>query len=159
METLLAFGALFMFLFADKIPAGVRRFLNFDPLYQKYGEKYGVDWRLLKAIAQVESSENPQAVNPADPSYGLMQILFPQSLNIENWPPKNSVELMEPDYNVSVGAQILAWNIRSYGFYRGVAVYNSWGSRLNPELGPFDNQSYVDKVMAAYAQLGGTHNV
>lgn len=47
---------------------------NLDRIYQETAEQYGEDWRLLKAFARVESSENPKAVNLNDPSYGLFQI-------------------------------------------------------------------------------------
>lgn len=46
-----------------------------DALYARHGKEKGVDPTLLKALAITESSEDPRAVNPADPSVGLMQIL------------------------------------------------------------------------------------
>jgi soluble lytic murein transglycosylase-like protein len=144
-----------LLLWGNKLPDAVAGVLDFDPLYKKYASQYGLDWKLLKAIAQVESNENPLAKNPADPSYGLMQLLYPQKLNVDNWPPENVSMLYDPDYSVSIAAQILSWNIASFGKWRGVAVYNSWGARLDPERGPFRNQGYVDKVQGKYAALGG----
>src|SRR5712692_7753176 len=48
---------------------------SFDEFYRKHGAAFGVDWRLTKAIAQHESSENPDAVNHDDnESLGLMQV-------------------------------------------------------------------------------------
>jgi soluble lytic murein transglycosylase-like protein len=123
---------------------------------KKYGLKYGVDWQLLKALAQVESDENPVAKNPADPSYGLMQVLYPQHLNVENWPPENESQLYDPDYNVSIGAQIIKWNVQSFGLEKGIAVYNMWGARHSPDNGPFPNQSYVDKVKGKLAVIKGS---
>jgi soluble lytic murein transglycosylase-like protein len=156
MDKLLFLFAVMAFLFGNKVPDALAEILNFDPIYKKYGEKYGVDWKLIKAIAQVESNENPQAVNPSDPSYGLMQILYPTSLPaVENWPPDSSSELMAPDYNVSIGSQILAWNLNAFGFPKGIAVYNSWSARNDPDNGPFQNQDYVNKVLAKYDALGG----
>ena len=73
---------------------------------------------------------------------------------IEGWPcPLTS--LYEPDFNVSLGAQIIAWNIKTYGLARGVAVYNAWDSRHAPAAGPFHNQGYVDKVLAHFERMGG----
>lgn len=155
-DLLIVFGILAL-LFTNKLPAAVAGVMNFDPLYKKWGQAYGVDWRLLKAIAKAESSENPIAKNPADPSYGLMQILYPQKLPaVENWPPESVEALYDPDYNVSVGAQIIGWNVTTYGLKRGIAVYNRWDSRLDPENGPFGNQAYVDRVWAYYVELGGS---
>lgn len=155
MSKLLIVLGMLAFLLNNKLPDAVAGVLNFDQLYQKYASLYGLDWKLLKAIAQVESDENPLAKNPDDPSYGLMQILYPQRLNIEDWPPESVERLYDPDYSVKCAAQILSWNIASFGLWRGVAVYNSWSARLDPPEGPFMNQGYVDKVQGRYASLGG----
>jgi len=79
---------------------GKENMYNFDldSIYKKWGEKYGVDWKLLKAIAIVESDETPLAENPADPSRGIMQILCKTNLkgdvinkfNVDNWPPPDA---------------------------------------------------------------------
>ena len=137
-----------------------------DSIFKKYGTRYGVDPLLLKAIATVESSLKSDAVNEADRySVGLMQILYRPSsaldrnsppsnrFNIEGWNEATFDKLKDPDFNVKLGAQILAWNIKTYGMPRGIAVYNAWDQRHAPQGGPFKNQSYVDKVTRVYAQL------
>jgi soluble lytic murein transglycosylase-like protein len=138
--------------------------VTLDDLYQSHGRQHGLDPMLLKAIAIVESSENPNAKNPADPSIGLMQILCvpdgngscSNKLNIQGWPPADARLLYDPDYSLYLGGQILKWNISTYGFKKGIAVYNSWGARLDPDDGPFRNQNYVDKVLNNYYGLTGT---
>lgn len=138
---------------------------NLDDLYRKHGTRQNLDWKLLKAIAQVESSENPSAKNPADPSYGLMQILCRSSgptspctnkLNVNGWPATPET-LYDPDFNLYIGSQILRWNIDTYRLLKGIAVYNNWGARLDPEEGPYRNQGYVDKVMGAYNAIRAAH--
>lgn len=137
--------------------------VTLDDLYRKHATAAGLDWRLLKAIAIVESSENPNAVNPSDPSAGLMQVLCAgpgpdgrctNRLNLPGWPPRREA-LFDPDTNLQFAAGILKWNIDSYGLLRGIAVYNRWASRLDPPDGPFGNQTYVDKVTREYRALGG----
>jgi len=136
---------------------------SLDDLYQIHGKRNGLDPMLLKAIARVESSENPNVKNPSDPSYGLMQVLCvddgqggcKNKFNVMGWPPLTKEQLYDPDYSLQIGAQILAWNIETYGFKRGIAVYNSWGARHDPPDGPFENQGYVDKVLREYYGLGG----
>jgi len=118
-------------------------------LYNSYGTLPYISPELLQAIAIVESNENPQAINPQDPSYGLMQI---QVTGQSRYLPAFDMtvtpeELMDPEYNVMVGAKILNWNIKTYGYPRGIAVYNSWSARRYPEEGPFPNQRYVDAVL------------
>jgi len=136
--------------------------VDLDELYQIYGEQFSVPPLLLKAVATAESSENPSAENPNDPSYGLMQVLCQPDGNggcrntfpaIDGWPPVNKNKLFEASYNLFIGAQILSWNIDHYGFERGIAVYNRWASRNDPPLGPFGNQGYVDKVLNNYNNL------
>ena len=135
--------------------------MSLDEIYKKWATRFGLDWKLLKALSIVESSERPQVKNPADPSFGLMQILCipdgnggcKNKFNIAGWPPKNEEELYNPDYNVMLGAQIIKWNIDTYGFVKGIAVYNNWGARN--ESAPYSNQSYVDKVLKEYRALGG----
>lgn len=172
-----AIGALLVFFgFKSKAPTGEstaeweqeplsfeKSTATLDDLYQKYGLRHNLDWRLLKAIAQVESNENPNAKNPNDPSYGLMQILCQpdgaggckNNLNVMDWPPPEVSKLYDPEYSLHIGAQILAWNISRYGLWRGVACYNHWGARLSEPDGPFPNQGYVDKVKGKYRALGG----
>lgn len=137
--------------------------MSLDQLYQKHATRHGLDWKLLKAIAQVESNENPLAKNQADPSYGLMQLLCQDDgmgscrnkLNVLDWPPENKEKLFDPDYSIHIAAQILSWNIGQYGLNKGIAVYNSWSAHSAPKDGPFPNQAYVDKVLSHYRALGG----
>jgi hypothetical protein len=60
--------------FVDRGDAMANAPANLDAIYKSVAEVYGEDWRLLKAFARKESSENPLAVNPGDPSYGLFAI-------------------------------------------------------------------------------------
>jgi len=136
---------------------------GFDGFYQQFSEGRGYDWKLLKAIAIVESNENPSAVNSADPSYGICQLLCqPDStgnrvcknaLNVVGWPPESMDKLMSPEYNIFIASQILEWNIANYGLPQGIAVYNNWSARNSDPNGPFPNQEYVDKVLSAYERI------
>lgn len=135
-----------------------------DQIFQKYGLRYGVDPLLLKAIAMQESSLNPEAVRnnpPHDISVGLMQVLcIPGAngicmnrFNVEGWDGTTFDMLKDPDKNVQIAAQILAWNLEKFGSPRGIAVYNNWSARTAPVDGPFPNQHYVDRVTSFYADL------
>lgn len=133
---------------------------EFDVLFQKHAAAHGVDWRLLKAVAIVESHLNSRAVNRRDPSIGLMGVLCrPQGdtcgnrFDVAGWPPRSREQLFDPDFNIAIGAQVLAWNLRAFGTARGIAVYNMWDARLTPRGRAFPNQFYVDKVLARYREL------
>lgn len=146
---------------------------NYDALFRKHGEARGVDWRLLKAIATVESHLNPRAENPDGLSAGIMQIHCDphgrgretiatapahgapcrNRFDLPAWPPANRAQLYDPDYNIAIGAQILAWNIEHLGLARGIAAYNQWSARRTPRGKLFPNQYYVDKVLYTYRRL------
>lgn len=134
--------------------------------FQSASARYGVDWRLLAALAFVESSFNPRAINQSDNrSIGLMQVLcrpdgrggckklasdFPE-IDRSLWCEQL---LFVPGYNIIQGTIILAAGIKRYGVKKGVAVYNSLAARNAPDAGPFPNQVYVDNVMSYATRLG-----
>jgi soluble lytic murein transglycosylase-like protein len=133
-----------------------------DQIFQKWADAYGIDWKLAKAVAMNESSLNPYAVNSADnESLGLMQVLCrpdgnggcTNTFNVDGWSDATRAKLLQSDFNVRIGTQILAWNIQTYGLPKGIAVYNKWNERDSPQEGPFDNQAYVDRVYANYRSL------
>lgn len=139
---------------------------NIRTLYQIIGARRGVDPDLLRAICIVESGENPNAENPADPSVGLGQVLCKfdprdperrclNAFNIEGWRGITWNALKDPETNLDMAAQILAWNIKQFGFPRGIAVYNSWSARNDAPEGPYRNQEYVSKVLRTLANLKG----
>jgi len=130
-----------------------------NDLFKKWGAKYGVEWQLLKAVARKESRLNPNAVNDEDnESIGLMQVLCrpdgqggcANSLEVDGWSGATRRKLFDPEFNIKIGAQILAWNIRKYGMPKAVAVYNRWAERSSPIAGPFENQAYVAAVLGNY---------
>lgn len=133
-----------------------------DEIFQRWGNEYGVDWILLKAVSMKESSLNPNAVNSADnESLGLMQVLChpdgyggcTNRFNVDGWTEATREKLLMPDFNIRIGAQILAWNIQQYGLPKAIAVYNKWNERTSPQEGPFDNQAYVEKVLSNYRSI------
>lgn len=132
---------------------------SMNHLFRKWGAEYGVEWKMLKAVARKESRLNPNAVNNADnESIGLMQVLCrpngrggcANSLKVDGWSEVTRRKLFDPDFNIKIGAQILAWNIRKYGMPKAIAVYNRWAERSSPIAGPFENHSYVAAVLGNY---------
>jgi soluble lytic murein transglycosylase-like protein len=134
-----------------------------DDLFARYGVP-PLTPRLLKAICIVESNLNPNAVRnnpPRDVSVGLGQVLCipdangycTNALNVDGWQGMTFEALKDPETNLYIASQILAWNIQQFGFPRGVAVYNSWSARTAPLNGPFPNQDYVNRVLSTMEKL------
>jgi hypothetical protein len=100
---------------------------TFDDLFVKYGKQYGVDPRLLKAIAMKESSMRPGAVGGVNRNgtrdYGLMQhnsaFLAERGLT-DDW--------RNPERSIEEAAKLLKHNIQRTGSVRsGVRAYNGSG--------------------------------
>ena len=113
--------------------------------YEKAGAYYSVNPWLLKAIASVESNENPSATNvnrqfkQLNEDIGIMQI---NSI----WLPQlakfgiSRQSLFDQCLNIHVGAWILAQQIQTYGnTWTAVGAYHS----RTPER----NQWYAQKVV------------
>lgn len=74
---------------------------DFDEMFQRYAGCAGIDWRMLKAVAFVESGLNPEIVN----SYGFVGLfqVAPRFCRIGG---RNCTEeeLLDPEFNTYVGA-------------------------------------------------------
>jgi hypothetical protein len=99
---------------------------------------------LVKGVIATESGWNPSAVNPADPSYGLMQILAGSR---GPYPSVLISDLMDPSTNITLGSTYLKNQISRFGFPGGIAAYNSGTPRTLPG-GQYVNQAYVDSVLS-----------
>ena len=93
---------------------------------------YGVSPAVLAALVFVESSCNPNAVSGRK-SVGLTQV------NPLAW-KYTKIELMDPEKNLRVGAQILAHYVHRHGLVEGLHHYNGMGNPTN---------EYAEKVLTA----------
>ena len=75
---------------------------DYDPIFMRVGELYDIDWRLLAAIARVESKFHPDAVSKAG-AVGLMQIMpyVARRMGVE---PE---ALFDPEVSVTLAARLL----------------------------------------------------
>lgn len=101
--------------------AKVKSITKFDPFFQKAGLDNGIDWKMLKTIAMVESTlgENPRVkkglLNPNDiigsmsedgKSWGLMQLTVPTARDYDK--TATEVKLNYPEYSIGISAKLLA---------------------------------------------------
>lgn len=108
------------------------------------------DWEieaLIRAIIATESAWDPTAINPSDPSYGLMQVM-PHAAGGAGPPGVTGEQLLDPASNIRAGAAYLWTLMERYG--RGslsdvIAAYNAGRPRRGPD-GRYTNQRYVDEV-------------
>jgi len=117
--------------------------------WERAAHAYGLDPWLLVAVAKVESSFNPNAINRSNRNgsvdVGLMQInsfWFPR---LERMGIKKQ-HLFNPCVSIFVGAWIMSYNIRRHGMTkRGIGAYNS----MNRET----QIRYANRVIRAHAEL------
>ena len=118
-----------------------------DQNFKEAGEYYEINYLLLKAIAQTESRQNPNAINCANSNgscdYGIMQINsihFPMLKNQGITEDK----LFDEKTNIYVGAWVLKGCIKRFGYTS--KTLNCYNGRIN------DN-NYYSKVIKNYDRL------
>jgi soluble lytic murein transglycosylase-like protein len=111
------------------IPPTATPALTYEEIFQKIALQYGLDWRILAALAYQESRMNPLAMG-RDNDMGLMQIL-PSTWN--EWAPKVGVsDPFDPYSNALVAAAYLAYlrdycRVRGYGEMHWMLIGYNWG--------------------------------
>jgi len=75
---------------------------KYDSLFQYVCESYSFDWKLIKAMAIVESTLNPMAVSPAG-AKGLMQLMDGTAADMR------VIQVFDPEQNVKGGAAYFDW--------------------------------------------------
>ena len=115
---------------------------------QKYcfnyaGARFGVNPRLLYAVAKVESGFNPYAIDRDSNGtydYGVMQInsIWYKEIGLRQW-----LKLKHACFNIQVGAWIMSQCQERYNnTLQAIACYHSGSGNLNA------NQGYINAVVA-----------
>ena len=118
-----------------------------DQNFIEAADYYEINYLLLKAIAQTESSQNPNAVNCANRNgscdYGIMQI------NSIHFPMLKSQgisedKILDEKTNIYIGAWVLKGCLQKFGFtYKTLNCYN----------GKINDNNYYAKVLRNYNLL------
>lgn len=125
------------------------------PCWDAAGAYHGIDPWLLYAIARVESTHNPRAVNKSN-SNGTWDIGLMQINSV--WLPElkkhgiSEDQLFNACASTYIGAWIMAKNFRKHGYtWQAIAVYNvgSLGTPARQRIG----RAYAEKVYAAYEKM------
>lgn len=121
----------------DELVASSDAFRRWDQLFKKYGARFNVPWKWMKAIAMNESSlgeapsvkrgiEEPLDVEGSKSddgkSWGLMQMTVSTLHDYD--PQGEAVDLNDPEYSVDHAAQFLKSLMRQ--FDSGDARYEEW---------------------------------
>ena len=127
-----------------------------DSMIKEAAFKYSVDWKLVKAVAMTESSLNPNASNPKDPSYGLMGIMpilaedFGIVRDYHNPTDAEIAMIRDPQTNLNIGAWHLHYLTGKYPFDAAVQMYNVGERGYNEGR---RNSDYLAKVKSHLGEI------
>lgn len=121
---------------------------DYDYLFLKYGNKYGVDWKFLKRLAWIESkiglyksvalgirepANIKESVSDDGLSWGIMQTTV--STANEYMKGVTAMQLNNPEISISIGAQHVAFLKRNYPQFNerdlAMAYNHGQGNQLN----------------------------
>ena len=133
---------------------------RYDSLFQFYGEKYGIDWNILKAQARAESALDSNAMSPVG-AKGLTQFM---DRTWQEWrdgtPGIQEIDIniaqlspYDPEDAIKAQAAYMAWLHKQTGgeLYHALMAYN-WGIgnfnkwRKNPLGVPAETRDYVRRI-------------
>jgi soluble lytic murein transglycosylase-like protein len=117
------------------------------------GERHGIDPLLLVAIAEIESSMDPRALNKnRNGTYdvGLMQINSTHLPRLRKVGITKRQLIDEPCTSIDTGASILAGFIARHGYtWNAVGAYNAGSASSRAS----ERKAYATKVWRAYRRL------
>lgn len=113
-------------------------------LIERVAQEEGVDEALIRAVVQVESGGNPNAVSPKG-AMGLMQLMprTAEAMGVSN--------PFDPEQNLRGGVRLLRGLLTQFGDVRlALAAYNAGGPAVRRHGGipPYaETQKFVQRVM------------
>lgn len=127
---------------------------TYDSIIQGASQKYGVDFKLIKAVIQTESGFNRYARSPVG-AQGLMQLMPATARRFD------VNDSFNPNENIEAGTRYLSWLIKRYNgnLHKALAGYNAGEGNVDKYGGipPFkETQNYVVTVLSHYNK-GFTH--
>lgn len=130
---------------AQVLPAGSK---DIESMILQSAKKYGVDPRLVSAVAETESNYRPDAVSSAG-AVGVMQLMpeTASSLGVQN--------IYDPSQNIDGGVKYLKEMLSDFNgdVRKAVAAYNAGPQAVKEYNGvpPYaETQNYVNKVLDLY---------
>jgi len=121
---------------------------KYDPIIDRYSDRYGIDPVLVRAVIQVESSFDPKCVSHRG-AKGLMQ-LMPETAG--RYGVKS---IFDPEQNISGGVHYLSDLLKMFprDLPRALAAYNAGENAVLRYAGipPYDEtMTYVKRALTVY---------
>jgi hypothetical protein len=121
---------------------------KYDPIIERYAEKYRIDATLVRAVIQVESDFNPACVSHKG-ARGLMQLMPATAKRF------GVKQINDPEENIHGGVRYLAYLTTMFrdDLPRALAAYNAGENAVLKYGGipPYnETQTYVKRAMTVY---------
>jgi soluble lytic murein transglycosylase-like protein len=121
---------------------------KYDPIIERYAEKYRIDATLVRAVIQVESNFNARCVSSKG-ARGLMQLMPGTATRF------GVTEIHDPEQNIRAGVQYLAYLLRLFedDLSRALAAYNAGENAVIKYGGipPYrETETYVKRALTVY---------
>jgi soluble lytic murein transglycosylase-like protein len=120
-------------------------------VFESVSQLVGLPVGLLAALCSVESTHNPNAINPADggrSSFGLCQIKYATAQEV--MPDIKPSQLFQAQSNAMAAALYLKKKLDKYkNIDRAIAAYNAGSVKLDAS-GKIYNRAYIKKVKRAW---------
>lgn len=100
---------------------------SWQEIADEQAELRGVNKCLVRAVITVESQGGKLLVSSAG-ALGHMQVMRETAKRACDI--KTDVERLDPENNIFCGVKVLAANIKEYGLYKGLQVYNAGPARV-----------------------------
>jgi membrane-bound lytic murein transglycosylase F len=151
----------------------------YDDLFQKFGLKFNIDWKLLKAQVRQESNFNPDAQNKRSGAKGLAQFMDrtwqewcdltpgiqPPSQNYNPFNPSDSISAQAAYMNFLIGyigkklnnkTDIIPWALAAYNWGIGnvIKLIDKTGpgyQLAEPHLPP-ETSAYVRNIIKYFGE-------
>jgi len=141
---------------------------RYDSLFQCYGEKYGVSWRLLKAQALAESGLDPDARSRVG-ALGLTQFMpatFNELAERQGWKKDGRLlDARDPEDAIMAQAAYMGWLLKecrdmslalaayNWGIGRVKRTFLDPGKPYDEALVPDETKGYVKKIAATLREM------
>lgn len=122
----------------------------YDDLFKKWGSLRGLDWKLLRAFATVESDLKETALGDGGASVGLMQVQY--SIGRAYAGIQELTDLYDPDKNIEAGSGFIADLMLKYNgdLDSVIQAYNLGETKFNKG---YLSLNYLVKVKKEYETL------
>lgn len=118
---------------------------DFGPLIQSAAQQYNLDPNIIRSLVNVESSGNPNAVNPTTGASGLLQFI-PATAKAYGINP------LDPAQAINAGAKMFRENLDRFGGDVPSAVAAHFAGPDQAQWGP-KTSAYVQKVASVFNGL------